>query len=81
MNEGQRLFGRETYKAIKKAQKMLDYIEAYDHLIEKDIEFFAQALLAEDKVTRKKYRKYSDTAHQALKDVAERVLHDKQVWS
>lgn len=70
-----------TKKDIVACQRMLDYLEAYDHLLDKQTEFLAKSISSRDKTTKRTYRKFADETNIALKKVAERALNDKQIGS
>ena len=68
-----------TYQQIKTCQRMLDYLDAYIHLIDKQTEFLAKSVSSTDKISRRTHRKFADETNLALKEVVRRALDDKQI--
>ena len=81
MSNLKKIIGKEKYQAIQSAQKMQDYLELYEELINMQAEFFAKSLESTNKPAKKGYRKLADETSLALKKVIEEALNDKQVWS
>ena len=44
----------------KRVKKILEWIEAYSRLVDKDIEYFEKSINADDKKLKRQYRKISD---------------------
>ena len=70
-----------TRKDMVKAQKMLDYIEIYEELLNQIEEYFARSI-TETTATRKRlFRKLTDETGVALQQVTERALNDNKIGS
>lgn len=67
-------------KTMIKGQKMQDYLEVYEELINIRVEYFARSTQERSSYAKKLFHKLSDETGIVLQDVIERALNDKQIW-
>ena len=51
---------------VKRTKKILEWIEAYSRLVDKDVEYFEKSINTDNKNLQRKYRKISDQYNEGV---------------